>query len=264
MAFQKYLLIPKLMWYGVRAPRNQGVAWNRYWSRIDHTGYDGDVLWDAGSTVEIDQSLAHLRRHMDRTLPIVDIGCGNGRHARALAGHFPYVVGLDVAERAIEKARQETHGIENVAYCVLDATMPRAGMRLAHEFGEMNVYMRGVLHILDRQQRVTLVQNIRDMLGQRGTAYILETNHGGSPLDYMMYLGATAASIPAPLRRCIEAGIRAPDHFGEREYNKYFPTAQWATLDSGTSVLHGVPIRQPDQLQPIPAFFALTRPRQEQ
>ncbi len=87
--------------------------------------------------------------------------------------------------------------------------------------------------------------------------YVLETNHPGSPLDYMRYLGATAAAIPAPLRRCIEAGTRAPAHFGEREYAATFPPAQWDTRASGTSVLHGVPLRHADQLMPIPAFFAL-------
>ncbi len=165
MAWQKYLLIPKLVWYSVRAPRHQGTAWTRYWEQISRTGPTGDVLWDAGSPTELAQSLTHLHQHMDLTLPVVDLGCGNGRHSRALAPHFPQVIGLDIAAPAIARARHETQGLDNVMYRVLDATQPGVGAHLADEFGDVNVYVRGVLHVLDRQQRGTLVQNLHALVG---------------------------------------------------------------------------------------------------
>ena len=49
--FDRIRLIPKLAWYGARAPRDETVAWDRYWSSVRQTGQGGDVLWDAGGAV---------------------------------------------------------------------------------------------------------------------------------------------------------------------------------------------------------------------
>lgn len=261
MSWQKFLLVPRLVWHGIRARGDDETAWNRYWGGIKHTGAEGEVLWDAGSQNEISRSLEQLLPRMDRGLPIVDVGCGNGRHTRVLATHFPRAQGLDLSSEAIEKARQESRGFSNVSYQVLDLSTPGAGKQLAAGLGDMNVYVRGVLHIVEHGRRLEMVRNLRDMLGSRGTLYLLETAHEGSPLDYMMSLGATASSIPSPLRRLIEAGIRPPQNFGERRFRQYFPEHQWQTLASGPSMLHGVPMKSRNELEQIPAFFALVRPR---
>ncbi len=63
------------------------------------------------------------------------------------------------------------------------------------------------------------------------------------------------------LLRCIAAGIRPPQNFGERRFRQYFPEEQWETLASGPSMLHGVPMTTQNELEQIPAFFALVRPR---
>ena len=89
MALRKFLLIPQLMWYGARAPRDQGEAWDRFWAGIERTGAGGEVLWDAASQEELDGVLARVLAHMDKSLPLVDVGCGNGRFSRLLAAHFP-------------------------------------------------------------------------------------------------------------------------------------------------------------------------------
>ncbi len=261
-SWQKYLLVPQLIWHGLRAPGDDTTAWDRYWGDIQRTGAHGEVLWDAGSQGEIESSLERLLPQMDRTLPLIDVGCGNGRHTRALAAHFPGVLGVDMSAQAIERARLESQGVANVSYRVLDASVPGTGQQLAREFGEVNIYVRGVFHIVDHRRRLAMVRNFREMLGGRGALYLLETAHPGSALDYMVSLGATPAFIPEPLRRCIRSGLRAPESFGERRFRKYFPEGAWHTLASGPAVLHGVPLRSSTELENIPAFFALVR-RQE-
>jgi hypothetical protein len=42
------------------------------------------VLWDTGEPAEFDLVARQLREHAE-TLPIVDLGCGSGRQARAFA-----------------------------------------------------------------------------------------------------------------------------------------------------------------------------------
>src|SRR5690349_7066403 len=138
MSWHKYLLIPKLMWYGMRASRDNVVAWDRFWACVQRTGPGGDVLWDAGSDAEIAGALGQLRPHLDPTLPIVDVGCGNGRYTRLLASLFPQALGIDVSTHALAKARDESRNVANVSYRVQDVGRPEVGRQLATELGELN------------------------------------------------------------------------------------------------------------------------------
>jgi SAM-dependent methyltransferase len=143
MSWRKYLLVPKLIWSSRRASRNQQVAWDRFWASVRRTGPGGDVLWDAGSEYEIEDTVRRLRPHLDPSLSIVDAGCGNGRYTRALAAYFPRAVGIDVSPHAIERAREESKDVESVSFRVEDVGLPQVGRKLAAEFGDANIYVRG-------------------------------------------------------------------------------------------------------------------------
>lgn len=259
MPLRKYLLIPQLMWYGARSPRDQGLAWDRFWASIRRTGLDGDVLWDAASADELDQVRARALAHMVTDLPVVDVGCGNGRFSRLLAGSFPRVLGIDVSAHAVSRAEDESGGVDNVTYRVLDASAAGAGKELFGEFGEANVFMRGVLHVFDAEQRERAVANLRDLVGQRGAVYFAETNYAGDPLDQLAAQGATATSMPEPLRKCIAAGIKPPRHFGDAELAAVFPPVNWETLESGPMTMHGVPLTTKGEFESIPGFYAIVR-----
>ena len=259
MPLSKYLLIPQLIWYGVRSPRDQGMAWDRFWASIQYTGPDGEVLWDAASADELNGVRAHALAHMATDLPVVDVGCGNGRFSRLLADSFPRVLGIDVSAHAVRQAEDESGDVGNVMYRVLDASAPGAGKQLFDELGEANVFMRGVLHILDAEQRERAAANLRDLIGQRGVVYFAETNYAGDPLDQLVAQGATATKMPEPLRKCIAAGLRPPRHFGEAELAALFPPTYWETLDSGPTTMRGVPLTAKDKFESIPSFYAIVR-----
>jgi SAM-dependent methyltransferase len=261
VSLRKLLLIPQLVWYGVRAPRDQAKAWDRFWAGIRRTGPGGEVLWDAASKEELDGVLARVTARMDAGLPVVDVGCGNGRFPRLLAARFPRVVGIDVSPHAIERAKEESRGLENVSYRVLDASAPGVGRALAGELGEVNVLMRGVFHVFDAGQRATTVENLAAMMGERGVIYCAETNYEGDPLDQLVAQGATPTTMPEPLRKCIEAGIKPPRHFGEAQLREFFPSDRWETLESGPLVMHGVPLTARGEVEPIPSFYAMARRR---
>jgi hypothetical protein len=133
------------------------------------------------------------------------------------------VLGIDISAHAVERAKAESRGIENVEYRVLDAGVPGAGRALARELGEVNVFMRGVFHTLGADQRRNAVANLAGMLGRSGMVFGLETNYEGDPLDQVVAQGATMTSLPEPVRRCIAAGIKPPRHFGEAELREFFP-----------------------------------------
>lgn len=261
MSIRKFLVIPQLIWYGMRAPREPGKVWDRYWSGIQRTGAGGDVLWDAASQDELDRILARVLGTMDRTLPLVDVGCGNGRISRLLAEHFPRVLGVDISPAAVERAKAESRGVGNVDYRVLDASAAGAGAELARELGEVNVFMRGVFHVFHAEQRTRAVANLAQMLGRRGVVFCMETNYQGDPLDQLVAQGATMTRLPEPMRKCIAAGVPPPRHFGEAEVRAYFPAAAWNVVESGPVTIHGLPMTTDAAFEPIPGYYAALRRR---
>jgi SAM-dependent methyltransferase len=226
---------------------------------VSRTGPDGHVLWDAASRAEIDDQVAVLRQHLDPALPLVDAGCGNGRFARELAAHAPRVIAFDGSESAIAHARREAADAANLEFRVADLTAPGLGDAIHRELGDANVHLRGVLPVLDRAGRLAAVANLRAMIGERGGIYLSETNIA-SPLDHLEFQGATATTMPEPLLRCIEAGIRPPDRFGDAELDAYFPRDRWARLVAADAIMHGVPLHPGRTIEEIPSYRAVLRP----
>ncbi len=261
MGLAKFLLLPQLVYYSARAPRAPNAAWDHFWSGVRRTGFGGDVLWDAESKEELDRVLERTLARADRSLPMVDVGCGNGRFSRLFAPHFPQAIGIDVAPHAIERAREESRGIANVSYRVLDAGVPGVGGRLAAELGDVNVYLRGVLHVIEPEQQRNLVYNLRDMVGKRGVLYLVETNYEDDPLDSLVARGVTPTWMPEPLRRCIASGLPTPTHFGDAQLRGLFNEDGWQVMESGNVVIHGLPVRADEAFELIPAYYAILRTR---
>lgn len=262
MGIRKFLVIPQLIWYGMRAPRQQHQAWDRYWSGVQRTGAGGDVLWDAASQDELDHVLARILARMDTRLPMVDVGCGNGRFSRLMAPHFPRVLGIDISPHAVRRAQDESRGVGNVEYRVLDASVPGVGAALARELGEVNVFMRGVFHVFGEAQRRNAVANLAQMLGRRGAVFGMETNYEGDPLDQLVAQGATMTRLPEPVRKCIASGLKPPSHFGEAEVRTFFPPPAWETVESGALTIHGLPMTTTAAFEPIPGYYAIVRRRE--
>lgn len=264
MWLDKLLLIPRLAWYGLKAPKSQAVAWQNYWKSVETTGDGGDVLWDSESLSEMNMSLAFMQNHMDMSLPIVDIGCGNGRRTRILAKHFPRIIGVDISPEAIRIARTATED-DNVRYAAIDVARQEHGRTLARTSGPANVYMRGVLHTQSPETRARIVATIKLLLGDKGTLYLIETNHDGKPLDALVKMGARLTAIPKPLRLAMASGVRPPEAFGEAQYQEAFPSSDFVTLAFGDTALDVVISPSPrlfNNARPqVPGFFAVARRR---
>jgi SAM-dependent methyltransferase len=265
-ALKKYLLVPKLMRLSAGAPKDHHVAWDRFWSNVKTTGATGDVLWDAGTDHEMQGYVDRLRQHLDTGLPVVDIGCGNGSFTRRLAVQFPHAVGVDVSAHAVRRANAESAGTANVTFAVRDMTAPGAGSRVVEELenlggaGGANVFIRGVLHVLDERHRYALAENVRTIAGLRGRVFLAETDFRGNAIEYVSHLGATRRSIPAPLEGAIR-GLPMPGHFGPRERNLAFPADRWELIEDGPTVIETLPLSDPTRADLIPGYFAVLKAR---
>ena len=249
---------PWIAWYRLRGskPRDYRGQWETYWSRARSGNGENDVLWDLDDDHEISEALDRLEEHLDRSLPFLDLGCGNGRRARFLAGRFERVVGVDVSAAAVELARSQWADGDGLDFRVLDGTDREAVEQLAAEHGPMNIYMRGVFHVIHERDREAFITNLARLLGDRGTLYQIETD--GQALRYFLaHPEKSPSGLPVLMHKVVSAGI-VPHGFGETDCRRWYQDRGWSVLHSGPGVLRtqhvgGEPGR-------VPAFVAIVRP----
>jgi SAM-dependent methyltransferase len=254
----KYLILPKLIRLSWAAPKSRTVAWDRYWAGITRTGAESEVLWDSGTDHELLGYRDVLQRHFDPGLPVVDVGCGHGGFSRALAAFFPQVLGIDVSAHAVARARNESAGVENASYLARDMTQPGAGSGLVGT--DANVFVRGVLHVLDPADQAALMENLRQLVGVRGTVFLAETNFQGNPVKYVSHLGASVRDIPAPLELAIRK-LPMPGHFGPAELARVMPQDRWALVEDGAVTIETNPLMDAAGDSRVPGYFAVLKAR---
>lgn len=104
--------------------------------------------------------------------PVLDVGCGTGALALAVAGRGLQVLGVDMAAAAIEKARAKAKAApevaDKVAFQVGDALHPS---QLSGPFGA--VVDTGFFHLFGPTVRETFAQELAGTLAPGGRYYLL-------------------------------------------------------------------------------------------
>lgn len=100
---------------------------------------------------------------------VLEIGCGTGEHALLAAAHGCDALGVDVAPRAIDRARAKAHdrGLD-ARFLVHDALDVAA---LGETFD--TVLDCGLLHVLDARDRTRLAGAVRAVLAPGGSLHLL-------------------------------------------------------------------------------------------
>jgi len=244
------------------SPRHYRRQWENYWRTIHATGAGGEVLWDNVPEKASAQDLARFAAHMRPDLPLVDVGCGNGRQARFLAGHFPRVIGVDVSPAAISLAQQETRGTpfeSRIAYRVWNGANPGEAEALHREIGDANVYMRTVFHCVQSSDRESFVASLATLLGERGTLYQIELTNGA--LETLRKLpGNSPSGLPHLVHNVVKNGIH-PIGFSQEDRLRYYPDDRWIILGEGDTVaIRTVRLAHGEEAL-VPANYLVMRPR---
>jgi SAM-dependent methyltransferase len=231
------------------------AAWERWWTAID--GTPGEIVWDADAG-DLDADLEHFAAAFDQRLPVVDLGCGDGRQTRFLSRHFATVLGVDVSPAAIERARLAGN-FANVSYQVLDTLDARQAAGLHRRVGDANVYIRGVLQALPPAARPRAVETIATLLGRSGTLFAKEL-----PPEAASYFAALIEQhgLASGLARVMQ--LIPPGQISEPELVRLFPADRFQVVGTGTSHIHTVNTLPNGEVISVPAVWALVQPRHPQ
>ncbi|MEU3250754.1 class I SAM-dependent methyltransferase [Streptomyces sp. NPDC006997] len=178
-------------------------AWEGFWQEASDE--PGAVFWDAEPALTAGRHLALFEPHLvEPTLPLLDLGCGNGTQTRFLADRFPHVIGLDLSAAALDHARRADPAGQ-ATYRVLDAAEKGEAQTLHAELGDANVYVRGVLHQCEPHDRQPLADSIATLAGERGRVFLVEPSQAAGAV--LRGLAQGPAGPPAKLAPVLRHGI---------------------------------------------------------
>jgi SAM-dependent methyltransferase len=203
-------------------------AWEGFWAEASDE--PGAVFWDAEPSLTAALHIALFEPHLaDPGLPLIDLGCGNGTQTRFLADRFPRVLGTDLSTAALEHARQADPAGQAV-YRELDATDKTETETLHAELGDANVYMRGVLHQCEPDDRRPLADSLATLVGARGRVFLVEPSEAAGAA--LRDLVQRPEGPPAKLAPIFRHGI-APAEVTDAAVVEYLGAAGLTVLARG-------------------------------
>ncbi|OPF78495.1 SAM-dependent methyltransferase [Streptomyces antioxidans] len=206
-------------------------AWESYWRETSDA--PGDAIWDADPSLSAAPHLDLLTPHSDTSLPIVDLGCGNGTQTRYLASRFGRAVGVDLSQAAVEHARRADPA-GAAEYRRLSLTDAAAVADLARRLGDTNVYMRAVIHQSDAADRHPVAGAVATLLGRRGRGFVVELTARSKAV--LGELAASPGGPPPKLRRVFDHGLRPADA-ADKEIPEVLADAGLEILADGPTAL---------------------------
>ncbi|MFJ5222401.1 class I SAM-dependent methyltransferase [Streptomyces sp. NPDC088400] len=206
-------------------------AWEGFWRET--SGTPGEAIWDCDPSLASIPHSELLLPHADASLPVVDLGCGNGTQTRYLATRFARAIGVDLSDAAIALARRaDTAGTAEFEQLnLVDRDAVRA---LRDRTGDTNVYMRAVIHQSEPQDRTAVAEAVAELLGVRGRAFVAELTSASRAV--LQQASAGPDGPPEKLRRVFDHGLK-PAGAEDEEVPGLLRAAGLTILASGDTVL---------------------------
>ncbi|MYQ89592.1 MULTISPECIES: class I SAM-dependent methyltransferase [unclassified Streptomyces] len=211
--------------------RRYREAWEGYWSATSDT--PGEAIWDSDPSLTSVPHTELLLPHADTSLPVVDLGCGNGTQTRYLATRFSRAIGVDLSHAAIAHARHaDPEGVAEFAQ--LDLVDAEAVAALHERTGDTNVYMRAVIHQSEPEARAAVAAAVAVLVGERGRAFVVEPTPASK--DVLQQVAQGPDGPPEKLRRVLAHGLK-PASSSEEEVRRLLQEAGLTTLADGATAL---------------------------
>lgn len=202
-------------------------SWDGFWGTL--TGEISEVLWNVphqdavASDFKLFQDLI-----VDNALPLVDIGCGDGTQTEFFGQHVQQVIGIDVSAQAIEIAKSNSQST-TITYQVLDLLDTPACTAFHQKIGDANLYMRGVLMQFSDADRLTVVDNLKRLMGDAG--YLFMNEYLPQTKAYYQSI-FESQGMPDGFKRVLQHGI-TPGGISEDDLETFFPPAEYTRIRQG-------------------------------
>ena len=218
--------------------QKQQVQWEKYWHETRTIARsslaDATSIWDSDPEQGADVDVTRFAKYADPSLPVHDVGCGNGTQTARLTRYFKRVIGTDVSESAVALASQ-TASADNLSYEVLDALSLSQAEAFHRRHGDVNLYVRTVVHPFNAQDRHMLGRVLQVLMGERGTMYMMELGDD-SPAYFESWI--QQHGLPHKLARVISTGLR-PGPVGRGDVDTMFPPADYEVVSDGVVLVPG-------------------------
>jgi 2-polyprenyl-3-methyl-5-hydroxy-6-metoxy-1,4-benzoquinol methylase len=243
--------------------------WEAYWKETSglatHLETDSSSIWDVEAEQAAARDLERFRPFLTPELPLVDLGCGSGLQARYLAGHLPRVIGVDISPSAVALAAR-TNPHPSLQYQVLDVFDAQAVQAFRAGHGDVHLYMRTLLHLVQPAARSAFAEALGTLLGPRGVLYLFEL---GAKAGEYFQSWIHRNGMPVSLQRVLKTGIQ-PGTVNREHVQAMFPPERFTVLADGERTSAPTPMRvlRPDGPPALaaeawapPGYFMVLRPR---
>ncbi|GLW93938.1 class I SAM-dependent methyltransferase [Actinokineospora globicatena] len=227
--------------------------WQGFWT--DTPQEQGVAIWDSAPEVTSTAHLPLFAPHFAVDLPVLDVGCGNGTQSAALAEHYDRVLGLDFAPAAIAHATA-LYADSGVDFRTFDLADTAGATALHAELGDVNIYMRGVLHQMPDERRADAAASLAILLGSAGHLFAVElAPAAGDTIKSAMSESPTAV----PKMRQVFKHNLTPAAWVEGKLAELLTGAGLVTLETGPIVLQGTDTRVDGSRLDLPMTYAIAR-----
>lgn len=225
--------------------------WDTYWSSIHDSS---EVLWNVPHLLGVKVDFEHFQPFLkDSDLALIDFGCGDGTQTEFFAQYFTQVIGLEISQTAIELARYKAQkrGL-SITYEVLENL--EKIQKIHERFGDANIYMRGVLHQIEDRERSLVAEQLKILLGDTGSIYIVELS---SQAHNLLQQKIQAQEIPLGLAKVLESKIK-PGAVSLENLQSLFPSSDFTFLESGETFM-AINANSNGEFIQLPAQYAIIR-----
>ena len=228
--------------------------YGKYWNAFYQKTYAvGKALWDVPPEQSVLEDQKVFGSAFEQLGTVLDIGCGTGEQSKYLGRLYPKVIGVDAAPKAIEIANTSDHP-SNVEFQVGDLSDVAFMNGLRRQFGDMNVYLRGVLHQIRQPDREKVANNLLHLIGEKGSLYLIEV--GKDIKDYFRSASKAFHELPEAVQETFISNL-PPHGVDELEIAALFRKEGYQITQHGSGFLNtnlllkdGTPVK-------IPAVFGL-------
>ncbi|MFC4634277.1 class I SAM-dependent methyltransferase [Dokdonia ponticola] len=232
-----------------------GLYWDQLYRQLNASKIP--ALWDVEPSRAVKKDFSLFKPYFNTSLHLIDIGCGTGTQTLYLSQHYNNITGIDVSKKAILSTSKPTNQL-GLRFEVMDMLDTEACLKLHKKVGDSNIYMRGVLHQIPYIHRTSFVHNLKILLGQLGTIFMIET--APNIRDFISDLVQNHPEIPQTLENTLSSNF-PPLGVSKKELLTWFPEEKYEFLSMQETSLKTNILVNSGHFIEIPAIYLLTRPK---